>query len=34
MPLSILKETNSKDMPILSVSSYFDYQSEDEKKEK
>jgi hypothetical protein len=27
MPLSILKETNSKDMPILSVGSYFDYQS-------
>lgn len=28
MPLSILKETNSKDMPILAVWSYFDYQSE------
>ncbi len=27
MPLSILKETNNKDMPILSVGSYFDYQS-------
>ena len=27
MPLSVLKETNSKDMPILSVGSYFDYQS-------
>jgi hypothetical protein len=33
MPLSILKETNSKDMPILSVVSYFDYQSESEKRD-
>lgn len=31
MPLSILKETNSKDMPILAVWSYFDYQSEESK---
>ncbi len=33
MPLSILKETNNKDMPILSVGSYFDYQSKESKKE-
>ena len=33
MPLSILKETNNKDMPILAVWSYFDYQSETSKSE-
>jgi len=30
MPLSILKETNNKDMPILEVASYLDYQSKED----
>jgi hypothetical protein len=33
MPLSILKDTGNKDMPILAVGSYFDYQSSKNKTE-
>jgi len=33
MPLSILKETGNKDMPILEVASYLDYKSKDDAKD-